>query len=226
MQVSNSAIALFVALAVAACVTSVDDHTGSAATLVGEEWVVEDIGTHGVIDHARATILFGQNGRLSGNTSCNSFFADYEADGMKLRIENAGVTKRACVPAVMDQESRFLNVFNGVNSYQIDGSGALVLATPMGTTITARRVSGSMPKTTYHCPDGSLIEAWYPTTDTARIDYRGRSIDMTSVVSASGARYVGGGWQWWTKGMTEGMLSPLAEGESIAAAKGITCTAP
>jgi membrane-bound inhibitor of C-type lysozyme len=82
-----------------------------------------------------------------------------------------------------------------------------------------------MPKTTYHCPDGSLIEAWYPGTDTATIVYQGRSIEMTSAVSASGARYVGGSWEWWTKGMTEGTLAPLAEGESIATAGGMTCTA-
>ena len=226
MRVSNSAVTLFAGWAVAACVTNGDDQSGSTTALLGEEWVVEDIGARGVIDYARATMLFGQDGRLSGNTSCNSYFADYKVDGAMLQIENAGVTKRACAPAVMDQESRFLNLFNAVNSYHIDGTGALLLSTSVGATITARRVSGNMRKTTYHCPDGSFIEAWYPTTDTARIVYQGRSIEMTSAVSASGARYVGAGWEWWTKGMTEGTLSPLAEGESIATASGMTCTAP
>lgn len=226
MRVSNSAVALFAGLALTACETNGDDQSGSTSTLMGEEWVVEDIASRGVIDYARATILFGQDGRLSGDTSCNRYFADYQADRAKLKIGNAGATKRACAPAVMDQESRFLNVFNAVNSYHIDDTGALVLSTPMGTTITARRASGATAKTTYQCPDGSLIEAWYPTTDTARIVYQGRSIEMASAVSASGARYIGGGWQWWTKGMTEGMLSPLAEDESIASAKGMTCTAP
>lgn len=226
MQVSDSATILFLALAVAACATDGADRSDPAAVLLGEEWVVEDMGARGVIDYARATILFGQDGRLSGSTSCNRYFADYRADGTNLQIDNAGATKRACTPAVMDQESRFLNVLNAVDSYSIDGTGALVLSTPLGTTMTARRVSGAVPKTTYLCPDGSVIEAWYPTTDTARVVYQGRSIEMTSVVSASGARYVGGGWQWWTKGTTEGMLSPLAEGESIASASGMTCTTP
>ncbi len=73
-----------------------------------------------------------------------------------------------------------------------------------------------MLKTNCHCPSNLLIEAWYPTTNTARIIYQGKSIEMTSAVSASGVRCVGGGWQWWTKGMSDGMLSPLAVDESIA----------
>ncbi len=224
MRVFNNAAALAAGLALTACVTTAENQSESTALLMDEEWVVEDIADRGVIDYARTTIMFGQDGRLSGDAACNRYFADYQADGTELQIEKAGVTKRACAPAVMDQESRFLNVFNAVNGYRIDDTGALVLSTPMGTTITARRVSGTMPKTTYQCTDGSIIEAWYPTTDTARIVYQGRSIEMTSAVSASGARYVGDGWQWWTKGMTEGMLSPLAEGESIASARGIDCT--
>lgn len=224
MQVLNRAVTLVAALLVAACSTKGNDQSGSAAMLIGEEWVVEDIAARGVIDYARTTMLFGQDGRLSGDTSCNRYFADYQANGMKLQIENAGATKRACAPAVMDQEDRFLKVFNEVNSYRIDDTGALVLSTPAGTTITARRLSSTTPMT-YHCPDGSVVEAWYPTTGTARLHYQGRSIDMTSAVSASGARYVGGGWEWWTKGMTEGMLSPLAKGESIASVRGVTCFA-
>ena len=80
--------------------------------------------------------------------------------------------------------------------------------------------------TSYQCSDGSLVEASYPTTDTARIIHQGRSVEMTIAVSASGTRYVGGGWEWWTKGTTEAMLAPLAEGEDIASAQRVNCTAP
>jgi heat shock protein HslJ len=38
----------------------------------------------------------------------------------------------------MDQERRFLDVFNAVTSYRIDDTGALVLSTPAGATMTAR----------------------------------------------------------------------------------------
>lgn len=78
----------------------------------------------------------------------------------------------------------------------------------------------------YTCADGSTVEARYPTTDTAQIVVAGKTVEMKSAMSASGARYVGGGWQWWTKGMTEGSLAPLKPGEETASAAGTTCTAP
>lgn len=77
----------------------------------------------------------------------------------------------------------------------------------------------------YSCADGSVVEATYPTTDTARILYKGQSIEMKLVISASGARYTGGGWQWWTKGLTEGSLAPLAPDEDIASSSSTICTA-
>lgn len=77
----------------------------------------------------------------------------------------------------------------------------------------------------YKCEDGSVVEASYPTTETATVLIDGKTVEMTSAVSASGARYTGGGWEWWTKGSTEGMLAPLAEGEETASAKGINCNA-
>ena len=79
--------------------------------------------------------------------------------------------------------------------------------------------------TRYACPDGSTVEARYPSTDTAQISYRDQTIDMRNVTSTSGARYVGGGWEWWTKGATEGTLSQLKPDEDIASAAGIICTA-
>lgn len=77
----------------------------------------------------------------------------------------------------------------------------------------------------YSCADGSTVEARYPTPETAQIVTAGKTVDMTIAQSASGARYVGGGWQWWTKGMTDGMLAPLKPGEDIASAEGTSCTA-
>lgn len=78
----------------------------------------------------------------------------------------------------------------------------------------------------YSCADGTTVEASYPTTDTAQIVVAGKTVDMKIAMSASGARYVGGGWQWWTKGMTDGMLAPIKPGEETASAAGTTCTAP
>jgi heat shock protein HslJ len=125
---------LFGPLLLCGCVTT----PRTEAALVGTNWTVEDISGRGVIDDARATLVFGADGRLSGDTSCNRYFADYKVDGVKLSIGQAGVTRRACVPAVMDQERRLLDVLNAVDTFAIDASGALVLHTPAGATLTAR----------------------------------------------------------------------------------------
>jgi membrane-bound inhibitor of C-type lysozyme len=82
------------------------------------------------------------------------------------------------------------------------------------------------PVTTYSCADGRTVRASYPDTETAIVEVDGRSRTLKIAISASGARYTGDGFQWWTKGMTQGQLSPLAAGEDIASAPGVNCLAP
>ena len=80
--------------------------------------------------------------------------------------------------------------------------------------------------TTYACDDGRSLKASYPDADTAVVELGGRTHTLKIAVSASGARYVGDGLQWWTKGMTDGQLSPLQDGEDIATAEGVNCKTP
>lgn len=80
--------------------------------------------------------------------------------------------------------------------------------------------------TTYACDDGRSVKASYPDADTAVVELDGKTHTLKVAVSASGARYVGEGLQWWTKGMTDGQLSPLKAGEDIASAAGVNCKAP
>lgn len=61
----------------------------------------------------------------------------------------------------------------------------------------------------YRCESGEQISASYPDTDSAIVEYRGTRYDMTVAVSGSGARYVGGGLEWWTKGSGAGAAGTL-----------------
>ena len=79
---------------------------------------------------------------------------------------------------------------------------------------------------TYACDDGRTVRASYPDTDTAVVEVDGKSRTLKIAISASGARYTGDGVQWWTKGMAQAQLSPLAAGEDIASAPGVNCKAP
>lgn len=78
---------------------------------------------------------------------------------------------------------------------------------------------------TYRCADGRAIEANYVDSDHAVLRVAGKPYRLTIARSASGARYVGDGWQWWTKGMRQAYLAPLSPGEAIASDPGTACQA-
>lgn len=66
----------------------------------------------------------------------------------------------------------------------------------------------------YQCKSGNTVQASYPTDSTAVVDYEGQTRQMTLAVSASGARYVGGGLEWWTKGEWKGFEGTLFRNET------------
>lgn len=79
--------------------------------------------------------------------------------------------------------------------------------------------------TTYACEDGRSIKAGYPHRDTAVLSVGDHTYTLKIAPSASGARYTGFGLQWWTKGLREGRLAPLKDGEEIAGSPGVLCRA-
>jgi membrane-bound inhibitor of C-type lysozyme len=75
--------------------------------------------------------------------------------------------------------------------------------------------AASATTTTYRCESGVSILATYPNTESATIRYKDSTYAMRIAISADGARYVGGGLQWWTKGAgagSHGMLSESKDG--------------
>ena len=101
-----------------------DDTTG----LGGGEWIVEDINGGGVIDSSRATLTFGEDGRVAGMASCNNYNASYAAGEGTMTIGPAAATRKMCAEALMNQETAFLNALEGVSSWQITPQGALELS--------------------------------------------------------------------------------------------------
>ena len=98
--------AITAGLVLSACATtgsgSSSAGTASLTALQAGEWRVEYIAGAGVIDNSPATLLFGPEGRLSGNASCNRLIASYTVEGSRLTISPAGTTMMACPPALMD----------------------------------------------------------------------------------------------------------------------------
>ena len=95
--------------------------------LSGTVWLVEDIAGRGVIDNAQATIRFEADARVSGRTGCNRFNGTATIEGNKVTFGPLATTRRACVPALMDQEKRFLKAVGEVRSFTVDENGLLHL---------------------------------------------------------------------------------------------------
>lgn len=84
-------------------------------------------------------------------------------------------------------------------------------------------VSGYASETAiYQCEDGERFEVAYPNDQMAILNYQGQLLLLNLAVSASGARYIGEGWQWWTKGET-GNLAPLSKDEEYSQVAGKDC---
>lgn len=64
-------------------------------------------------------------------------------------------------------------------------------------------------RATSRCESGRRIQVSYPSDSAAVVVHEGRTLRMTLAVSASGARYVGGGLEWWTKGSGPGSPGTL-----------------
>jgi heat shock protein HslJ len=107
--------------------------------LTGGEWIVETIGGAPAVDQSEATILFMEEGRVAGNASCNRFVGGYQLTGEGLSFSQMGTTMMACEEALSRQEAHFLELLQTVFRFEISPEGRLVLHTPDGRSITARR---------------------------------------------------------------------------------------
>jgi putative lipoprotein len=106
--------------------------------LVGPVWIAEDIDRCGVIDNLQSHVRFWPDGRVEGSGGCNVFSGGYRLDGDQLEIGSDGfevaTTLRACPPAVMDQEARFMDALTRVRAWRVE-RGLLFLLDADGQTI-------------------------------------------------------------------------------------------
>lgn len=64
-----------------------------------------------------------KDGRISGLSGCNSFFAKYTVEGKSMSFGLIGATKMFCTnPGVMEQEQTYFMRLESVKSYKIEGN--------------------------------------------------------------------------------------------------------
>ena len=91
------------------------------AGLIGPVWQVEDIDNGGIIDSSHVTLQLSAEGRVNGYTGCNQYFGSVNMEAGSFQVDNTGSTRRACVPAIMQQEQQFLQALHDVRRYEMDG---------------------------------------------------------------------------------------------------------
>jgi putative lipoprotein len=105
-----------------------DSPSTPKVDLVGSTWLAEDIDGKGVIDNAQSTLIFGTDGKVSGRAGCNQYGGSVMLDGASLIVDRVFSTKMACTaPALMDQETRFLEALQATRSYRMDGTKLVLL---------------------------------------------------------------------------------------------------
>lgn len=119
---------------------SLDDKSlegcgGDPLTLLIGEWQLEDINNQGIIDRSHLTIVFDENGQVYGSATCNRYGSSYKLTGEGLSFGPSLVTKMACPEALMNQEQKFLTVFNTISHFDLDATGALILKSHNGNTL-------------------------------------------------------------------------------------------
>ncbi|BCV56966.1 heat-shock protein HslJ [Shewanella algae] len=113
----------------AACQTTPDTQ-GQYLPLEGS-WHVESIMGQPTIDYSPAQLVFTNDGKLSGNNSCNNFFGTYSQEGQKLKLSPAGSTMKACVDALMAQEQLVMQALPQVTQGEVS-NGKLLLKSDDG----------------------------------------------------------------------------------------------
>lgn len=108
-------------------------------------WRVEYIDGRGVVDNSRTSLQFMPDGSVAGSTGCNQYNGSYSVSGDSISFGQLAVTRRACIPALGDQEARFLADINDTISFDIDQMGNLVLSTSNGGAIVATPYQAAQP---------------------------------------------------------------------------------
>lgn len=95
------------------------------ALLRRTEWHATAInnGQGGVVpvlpDTVVSVIVDGSEDRISGNTGCNTYGADFTRDGDEFQIGPPMMTLIACDQPVMDQEAQFLQALERAQTYEL-----------------------------------------------------------------------------------------------------------
>jgi heat shock protein HslJ len=140
--------------------------------LLGVRWILESFGQEdalvSVLEGTEIAFEFdAEGGQVSGSAGCNSFFGEFDLNGDQLSFGPLGATRMACEPAIMDQETSFLDALQATESVQID-DGQLKIGNREGQVLIFG--AGEAAKTIIESEIVGIIWQWERFIDTAGIN--------------------------------------------------------
>lgn len=194
-------------------VTDVQD----SSSLFDVVWQIEDVDSGGVIDRSHITMQLLREGRIAGSTGCNQYFGSVDVGGGTIQVDGVGSTRKACVPAIMQQEQRFLKALHDMRRYEIDGdlvrlyddAGVQRLrmirsdekTSPASQDQPQDRVDPAVQHShRFECGGGPAFEMRFAGPDTVILTLADGEHTLQRERSASGAKYSGDGIVFWNKG--------------------------
>lgn len=101
--------------------------------LTGTEWTLVSLGPAGaetnVIAGTTVTLKFGEDGRASGSTGCNSYSGTYQVRGDSVTFSRLISTRRACLDQnANQQEQRFLAALEAANRFRLSSNRLTILS--------------------------------------------------------------------------------------------------
>lgn len=107
---------------------------GGGGNLAGTKWVLTALVRNDVqrppVADSEATVQFTATD-VSGKTGCNSFGGSYTVAGTTLKFGQLIQTEMGCLDNVMQQETDFMAILNGAESFTISGA-ELTITAPEG----------------------------------------------------------------------------------------------
>jgi hypothetical protein len=100
---------------------------------MGVEWRLVSLGPTGaeasLVAGTTVTLRFGEDGRASGSTGCNSYSGTYQVRGDNISFSRLISTRRACLDQnANQQEQRFLSTLEAANRFRFASNRLTILS--------------------------------------------------------------------------------------------------
>jgi len=98
-------------------------------SLLGTEWLLTDLPGTTVIVNSQASFSVLENGRASGNASCNRFMGAIAIEGHTIKFGPIASTRMACGDGALNaQEAQFLKFLSAANRFEMRDPFLLLFA--------------------------------------------------------------------------------------------------